>query len=132
VVYLKKRHLLPSTSKYFYRLLTSRMPKHLLFWIVQWYIPKWLPIDNQIRRIPKIGNRLTLVVPCWNYSKLPLSPQQVVEWGILDTYDALSATDDQPQTFHQVSSWFQEAGLANVRIREGGNGIAANGCRLKD
>jgi len=126
-VYLRGWRLLPSKSKYLYRWLTKRMPHDTLFRIVQWYVPKWLPIDTQLKRIPKIGPLLGMLVPCWNYSHLPLTRAQVIEWGVLDTFDALSPTYDVPQTIPEVRSWFEQAGLVDVRIREGGNGILANG-----
>lgn len=128
-VYVKKWQIVSSKSKYLYRWLTTRIPRHVLFRIIQWYIPKWLPFDSAMKRIPTLGPLLGMAIPCWNYSHLPLTPQQVVEWGILDTFDALSPTYDLPQTMPEVTSWFQEAGLVDVRIREGGNGIVANGRR---
>ena len=126
-VYIKKWQIIPSKSKYLYRWLTTRLPRPVLFRIIQWYVPKWLPFDTAMKRVPKLGPLLGMCIPCWNYSSLPLTPRQVVEWGILDTFDALAPTYDVPQTMPEVASWFREAGLADVRIREGGNGIVANG-----
>ena len=126
-VYLRTWRNLASKSKYLYRWLTTRMPRETLFRFVRWYVPRWLPIDTQIKRIPKLGSVLGMLIPCWNYAHLPLTKEQVIEWGVLDTFDALSPTYDVPQSVPQVRSWFEEAGLVDVRIRKGGNGILGNG-----
>lgn len=128
-VYLKKWQLVPSKSKYAWRWLTTRMPRPVLFRIIHWYVPKWLPFDTALRKVPTLGPLLGMMIPCWNYTGLPLTRQQAVEWGILDTFDALAPVYDLPQTVPQVRAWFQEAGLTDVRVREGGNGILANGRR---
>lgn len=126
-VYLKGWALEPYKSKYLYRPLTTRMPRELLFRCLRWYIPKWLPMDTLIKRLPLVGRLLGMVIPCWNYRYLPLSRQQRVEWGILDTFDALAPLYDQPQTLESVNEWFTTAGLEDVRVRVGGNGILGNG-----
>lgn len=74
------------------------------------------------------GRFLVSVIPCWNYTGfLPLTRDQVREWAILDTFDALSAHYDFPQTIEEVRSWFEEAGLDGIEVRYGGNGIVGNG-----
>ncbi len=115
-------------SKYWWRPLTRRLPPAWLARWVEWYIPWWLPIDTLLQRIPGLGRYLVSIVPCWNYTgKLPLSPQQVKAWAILDTFDALSAYYDSPQSMADVESWFQHAGLVDAEIRGGSNGIVGNG-----
>lgn len=126
-VYLKGWALEPYKSKYLYRPLTTRMPRNVLFRMLQWYIPKWLPMDTFIKRLPLIGRVLGMGVPCWNYHYLPLSHEQQVEWAILDTFDALAPVYDDPQTPDAVSEWFRSAHLTDVRVRIGGNGVLGNG-----
>jgi SAM-dependent methyltransferase len=126
-VYLKGWALEPYKNKYLYRPLTTRIPRTLLFRFLQWYIPKWLPFDTFLKRLPKIGRVLGMAIPCWNYHYLPLSRDQRVEWGILDTFDALAPTYDYPQTIEAVNKWFYDAGLSDVRVIIGGNGILGNG-----
>ena len=60
---------------------------------------------------------------------LPLGPQEIVSWAILDTFDALAPTYDKPQTKESVSRWFQEAHLSEVRVTYGANGIVGNGVK---
>lgn len=126
-VYHKGWAIEPYKSKYLYRPLTTRLPRDWLFRFIKWYIPKWLPFDTFLKRIPIAGRLLGLLVPCWNYGYLPLSPQARTEWGILDTFDALAPAYDYPQTEAAVAEWFKSAGLVDVRVRLGGNGVLGNG-----
>ena len=48
-------------------------------------------------------------------------------WAVLDTFDALSARFDKPQTLESVSRWVQSAGLEEAVVRPGANGIVAKG-----
>ncbi|TSC59237.1 MAG: 2-polyprenyl-3-methyl-5-hydroxy-6-metoxy-1,4-benzoquinol methylase [Candidatus Peregrinibacteria bacterium Greene0416_19] len=114
-------------SKFLYRWLTKRLPPSLLRGIAEWYVPLWFPIDNAMRRIPVLRRIVPLLVPCWNYTGiLPLSREQLVQWAILDTFDALSARYDFPQTIASVREWCSRTDLADVSIRRGGNGILLN------
>ena len=126
-VYRKGWEIAPHKSKYPYRSFTRRLPRDLLFRIIQWYVPKWLPFDTFIKRIPGVGPAMGMLIPCWNYSYLPLTKEQRIEWGILDTFDALASEYDSPQTLEAVQSWFREAGLEDISVRPGGNGILGNG-----
>jgi 2-polyprenyl-3-methyl-5-hydroxy-6-metoxy-1,4-benzoquinol methylase len=122
--YIKSRRLNRWTAKYLWRWITSRMSRQRLFKVVEWYIPKWLPIDTFLAHVPVIGMWLVGIIPCWNYTgMLPLSGEEIVSWAILDTFDALASKYDLPQTLEEVSSWFKEAGLGNVRVGGGSNGI---------
>lgn len=116
------------TAKYWYRPITRRMPRDLLRRIVEWYVPRWIPIDNFLQRVPVLKRAVPAIIPCWNYTGiLPLDEKQIREWAVLDTFDALSPRYDNPQTIKDVASWFEEAGLADIRVRPGGNGILGNG-----
>lgn len=117
------------TSKYWYRPLTKRMPRDLLRRFVEWYVPRWIPVDNRLQRVRVLRYVVPAVVPCWNYTnELPqLSAEQIREWAILDTFDALSPAYDSPQTVETVRAWFDEAGLEDVSVRLGGNGVLGNG-----
>jgi len=67
------------------------------------------------------------IVPCWNYTgTLPLTPEQIQSWAILDTFDALSPRYDAPQTEATLRAWCEEAGLEEIQIRAAGNGLIGN------
>ena len=128
--YVKSRRLNRWTAKYLWRPITTRLPTQTLFKIVEWYIPKWIPIDNRLAAIPKLGRTLVGIIPCWNYTgMLPLTAEQISQWAILDTFDALGAKYDYPQTCANVQAWFNQAGLIDVQIGKGSNGIIGRGIK---
>jgi SAM-dependent methyltransferase len=118
------------TSKYWCRPMTKRMPRDLLRRIVEWYVPRWIPIDNALQRVRVLRYAVPAIVPCWNYTgTLPLAPEQITSWAILDTFDALSPRYDYPQTESTLREWCAEAQLEQVEIRAGGNGLICNARR---
>lgn len=126
-IYLKDGKIRPWKSKYLWRPLTVRMRPKRLLGILEWLIPKWLPIDTAIKRIPVLGNYLGAVIPCWNYFYTDLSAEQKVQWSIMDTFDALAPTYDNPVTLGEVRDWFRMCGYRDFEVREGGNGVVGNG-----
>ena len=127
-VYPKTRWITRWTAKYWYRPLTKRMPRDTLRRLVEWYVPRWIPIDNRLQQVRVLRYVVPAIVPCWNYTgMLPLSDEQIRDWAILDTFDALSPAYDSPQTVETLQSWFEEAGLSSIRVRAGGNGVLGNG-----
>ena len=123
-VYKRAHYVDRWSAKRLWRPLTTRLPRRWLRRIVEWYVPKWLPVDTRLARVPKLGRFLTAVVPCWNYTGLlPLDDEELRAWAILDTYDALSPRYDFPQTLETVREWCDAAGLVEVTVREAGNGI---------
>jgi SAM-dependent methyltransferase len=112
------------TSKFWYRPLTKRLPRDLMRRIIEWYVPRWIPIDNFLQKVPVLRSVIPAIIPCWNYTgSLSLPPEQIRILAMLDTFDALTPTYDQPQTIEAVRSWFEECGLQCVNVRFGGNGI---------
>lgn len=126
-VYRKTSRTTRWTSKFWYRPLTTRVSREWMRRIIEWYVPRWIPIDNFFQRIPIARSVVPALVPCWNYTgALPLPADQLTQWAILDTFDALTPTYDSPQTLDAVNSWFSEARLQDVVVRVGGNGILGN------
>lgn len=128
-VYLKDRTIQTWKSKYIWRPITTRMDKEKLLRFLEKFIPLWLPVDTVIKRIPIVGRYLGAIVPCWNYFYTDLSREQKVQWAIMDTFDALSPAFDKPASVRDVKRWFREAGLNEVIVRKGGNGVVGNGSR---
>jgi len=126
-VYRKTSWTTRWTSKFWYRPLTKRMSRDTVRRIIEWYVPRWIPIDNFFQRIPIARSVVPAVIPCWNYTgDLPLPPEEVKLWAVLDTFDALTPAYDSPQTLDSVKSWFSDADLEDVSVRMGGNGILGN------
>ncbi|MCF8150181.1 MAG: class I SAM-dependent methyltransferase [Sulfuritalea sp.] len=129
-VYKRDWRIRPWKSKRLWRWLTVRMDQGNLLRFLEWFIPKWLPIDTALKSVPFFGNYLGAVVPCWNYFRRPeLSKQQQRAWAIMDTFDALAPRYDIPASLGEVRSWFSEAGFKDFEVREGGNGVVGNGTK---
>ena len=126
-----RRFLLPNvwaTPKYLWRPFVKNMEPARLLRLVRGYIPFWFPIDNAIRHTPWIGPRLLALVPipCWNYVGSGLSYAQRKEWAVLDTFDALGATYDEPKTRAEVAAMVNSPENATASVFHGGNGVVAN------
>ncbi len=131
-VYKRQRWVGRFNSKYWYRPITKRLPRPWIWRTLEWYIPRWLPIDSRLKDVRVLRTVVPTIVPCWNYSgELPLNPSQLADWAILDTFDALTPKYDQPQRMQDVAGWFEEAGLTEIEVREGGNGIVACGRKAR-
>lgn len=56
--------------------------------------------------------------------QLPGAPDDLIrEWSYLDTFDWLSPKYDYPQTLADFRSWFEDAGLAEIDVHYGYNGV---------
>lgn len=128
-VYRKDGLIRPWKSKYLWRPLTTRITPRSLLRFLEWFIPKWLPIDTFVKRIPSVGMYLGSIIPCWNYYYTNLSYEQKLAWAIMDTFDALAPTYDIPVRLEDVRDWFDELGWKDVEVRPGGNGVVGNGRR---
>jgi hypothetical protein len=90
-VYRRQPYVDRWSAKYLSRPLTTRLPTNLLRRIVEWYVPRWLPIDSRLMRVPKVGRFLVAIVPCWNYTGLlDLDAEELRAWAVLDTFDPLA------------------------------------------
>ena len=129
-VYRKQPYVDRWSAKTLWRPLTTRLPRDRLRRIVEWYVPRWLPVDTRLARVPKVGRFLTAAVPCWNYTGLlDLDAEQLRTWAILDTFDALSPRYDEPQELGDVREWVRATRLVEATVRHGGNGILVHGRR---
>jgi SAM-dependent methyltransferase len=96
---------------------STRMNEGGLFRMVERTAPAMLKVSNAVGALPVVGAPLRRLVPVANYAgQLPLSPEQLEQWAILDTYDWLSPKYDQPQTAETLRRWFVDAGLSDVMV----------------
>lgn len=128
-IYHRDGRICPEKSKYIWRPITSRMDPNRLLVFLEWFIPKWLPFDTMIKRIPILGRYLGAVVPCWNYFRTDLSSTDKKRWAVMDTFDALAPAYDLPANRHEVVGWFKTAGYTDFEVHEGGNGLVGNGTK---
>lgn len=107
--------------KYWLRPLTRRLPAARLFRLVERLVPILLPASRALGRVPMVGRHLRWAIPVANYEGvLPLSPRQQSEWAVLDTFDMLAPTYDQPQDQETLRSWFAEAGMKDIFVERMG------------
>lgn len=128
-IYHRDGKVRPWKSKYLWRPITTRMNPDRLMSSLRWFIPKWLPIDTFIKRIPVLANYLGAIIPCWNYHFANLSSEQKVQWAIMDTFDALAPMYDLPVRRAELESWFLALGYKEFEIHEGGTGLVGNGIK---
>jgi SAM-dependent methyltransferase len=113
--------------KYILRPITTRMRKDLLFRLVELAVNTLLPMAIFMRTFGgRWGARL---FPILQYSHWGLPPELNREWAVLDTFDMYSPTHDHPRTLAQVRRWFESAGLENIVVTYGPNGVIARGRR---
>lgn len=125
-IYAKDGLIRPWKSKYLWRPLTTRIAPQKLLRFLEWFIPKWLPIDTAIKRIPILGNFLGALIPCWNYHWTGMTKEEKRTWAIMDTFDALAARYDKAATLEEVRSWFTLRDWSEIDVHPGSNGIVAN------
>ena len=104
-------------AKYAVRPITTRMQPERVFKLLQQWTPALLKASQTLGRIPVAGRYLQRIIPVADYTNsLPLSPQQLREWALLDTFDMLTPTYDNPQTPRQIRKWCVNAGIGSVEV----------------
>ena len=103
--------------KYILRPFTKRMNQQKLFSWLTASVPTLLRVSQFLGRVPLVGRFLKRVVPVADCTGIyPLSPKQLEEWALLDTFDMLAPAYDQPQSVATVKLWFGRAGLNGVEV----------------
>ena len=101
--------------KYLLRPFTKRMHKEKLLKIIIFLAPFLLILSNSLLKIPFLGKYLYRLVPFANYKGIyPLNNTQLLEWGILDTFDMLSPTYDEPQSQRTLINWLVDRGFEDI------------------
>lgn len=119
-----------TSSKYLWRPITTKMAPERLLKIVQWYIPWYLPINELIWKIPKIGAYLVafIPIPCGYKPQYSFGDNKKlrVESAILNTFDMLGAAYDLPKTMEEVKEMISSPKNKDFAVFYGSNGIVAN------
>lgn len=87
--------------KYFIRPITKRLPSEFLYKIIEKTAPLFFIISNALRKIGKVGNAINhFFLPFLNYRHILAFENKnddwIIEYGIHDTFDALSPKYDKP------------------------------------
>ncbi len=104
-------------AKYLFRPLTKRMAQPALFQFLERWVPSMLAFSQSLGRVPLVGRILKRIVPVADYTgRFPLNDRQLKEWALLDTFDMLAPTYDNPQTAATVKKWFEDAGFVGIEV----------------
>lgn len=114
-------------TKYYVRFLTRRMEPVRLYERTKKWIDFVWPLAVVIGKIPRIGPIINwrLLVP--DYRREGLRGKALKEWAYLDAFDMLSPRYDSPQTIKTMQRWFKKAGMVEIAVNYGYNGIEARG-----
>ncbi len=121
------------TTKSIWRPITKRINPEILLKIIKFYIPYYFPIDTFIKtKLPTFMSKLIrfiLPIPCSNYTNVKNVPQErnkLVEWAIMDTFDALGAKYDKPLTFGQLKNIVKKIVIHDYHISKKGPVLVLN------
>jgi SAM-dependent methyltransferase len=118
--------------KYLVRPFVKHLNAETLYKLLRWTIPPTFEVKKAIHRIPVVGARLGALIPLGPISHAPrlnYTDAELKEVKILSALDMLSPVYDQPQRMEDVQKWFEEAGLVEIQLTRGYNGINAKGKR---
>jgi SAM-dependent methyltransferase len=118
-------------TKYWVRPFINRKDPQTLYASLKRYVDSMWPLARIIRRIPGIGHTINWRLLIADYARLlPHADDATLkEWAYLDTFDMLSPMYDKPQTLRRFRRWFCEAGLDQVDVHYGYNGIEGRGIK---
>ncbi|MFZ0522200.1 MAG: class I SAM-dependent methyltransferase [Candidatus Acidiferrales bacterium] len=104
-----------------------------IYRLLSWTIPPAFELKKALYRVPTVGPRLGSLIPIGPISHAPrlnYTDEELKQVKILSALDMLSPVYDQPQRMEDVREWFEHAGLIDVHLKRGYNGINAKGKRL--
>ena len=103
-----------------------------IYKLLTWVIPPAFELKKALHRIPAIGPHIGKLIPIGPVSHAPrliYTDEELKQVKILSALDMYSPVYDQPQSMDAVQQWFDDAGLVEVKLKRGDNGIDAKGKR---
>lgn len=106
--------------KYWMRPVTKRMNPETLHKIIAWYAPLLHPIVGFLDSNKWTRQIHFHLIPYRNYRRIfpQLTEQQLLEYGIHDTFDALSPAYDLPSSVATMTRWLTEAGFKDFTVNQ--------------
>ena len=100
-------------SKYLVRPLTKRVPKTLLLNFLEKTAPVWFPTTRYLFGLPGFLSRaFRFLIPIANYVEYEYTNSKFArDEAILDTFDMLSPSYDEPIKKSEVLSWITDSGI---------------------
>lgn len=124
------------TAKSIWRPLTKKIKPATLFKIIKFYIPYYFPFDTFIRtklsKTLRLLVRMILPIPCFNYINEKNVPQKkniLIEWAIMDTFDALGAKYDNPLNYDELYIIAKKIGFNYFKIKKNPSILILNGIK---
>jgi SAM-dependent methyltransferase len=116
--------------KYALRPLVSRMPRRVQVAACRAAVSVFWPFVLFSRRFGAAGRVAARMLPVAGAAlvDLPLSPAQLRDWMLLDTFDMYTPAYDRPQRYSVVARVLAEEGFAEIR-RNAAGAIAITGLR---
>jgi SAM-dependent methyltransferase len=118
--------------KYLVRPFVKHLSTKSLYNLLRLTIPPAFEVKKAIHRIPALGPSLGVLIPIGPVSHAPrlnYTDEELKQVKILSALDMLSPIHDRPQRMEDVRMWFEEAGLVEIQLKRGYNGINAKGKR---
>jgi hypothetical protein len=119
-------------GKHYLRPLTRAMPPKALHKFVKLHMAWTYPLTSAVHKVAGLrpGRYASYLLSLADFRGLPDFDDKLArEMSELDTFDMLSPRYDRPQTVGTVRRWFDEAGLVNVEVGPGYNGVEGRGIR---
>jgi len=115
--------------KYWMRLITKNREPERLYTFVKKYVDTIWPLVRVLRK-NAVGQKLVSRFVAEYSNQYPdASDATLKEWAILDTFDWLSPAYDKPQTLRTFRSWHEDAGLTDIEVHRGYNGLEGRATR---
>ena len=128
-VYQKHTGLFPPL-KYWARPFLTRMGPIGVHRFLSLVIPPAFYLKKALYKIPLVGKSLGDLIPIGPVSHAPrliFTDEVLIQVKILSALDMFSPVHDHPQTMETVRQWFADAGLVDVYVGTGFNGVNARG-----
>ena len=105
-------------SKYWFRPITKRLPPRFLLRAVQAIMPVLFPISDVAFRVPLFGKVARFILPVANYvEKTEFTRQQRYQEAVLDTFDMLSPSFDEPLNPNEVAEVMRQVRIDDFWFR---------------
>lgn len=120
--------------KYWLRPITRHLSPDQLYKLVQLTVPGLFPVKMWVTEHVPFGKYFAFFIPvAYHKGFIPHADKftydQLLEWSILDTFDKFAPRYDRPQRLSTIKKWFTEAGLENIEVCYGPNGINGRGVK---
>lgn len=112
-------------TKYWVRPFFANLAPQQTLEFVERALPMLFGLSRFLRRIPLVGYLLSRLIPVSNYEGiLDLNSDELYEWALLDTFDAIGAKYDSPQSAKVARQLMVAAGLEQIEILRVGHLVA--------